>query len=118
MKKKILIIGIGTALTGVLAYMYFKYKSDAKLDTSITNGDKITANSLSDAQNKTSKATTPVSLEEARSISVKIADNNAKIRKYKKKSSKQAVEKDNANLTQKLFEMGYIALPDGNVQKI
>lgn len=57
-------------------------------------------------------------LAEAKSISAKIADNDAKIRKYKKKSSKEAVRKDNENKTAELLAMGFLALPNGEVQKI
>jgi hypothetical protein len=118
MKKKILIIGIGTALTGVLAYLYFKYKADAKLDTSIANGDKITAQSLSDAQNKTSVQTTPVNLDEARALSALIQHNIKERNSYKKQSSKDRMQKDIDSQIQKLFEMGYISLSNGDIQKV
>ena len=118
MKKKILIIGIGTALTGVLAYLYFKYKADAKLDNSITNGDKITAQSLSDAQNKTSAQTTPVNLEEARALSRLIQHNISERNSYKKQSSKDRMQGDIDADTKRLFEMGYVSLPNGDIQKI
>ena len=111
-------MGIGTVLTGILTYLYFKNKSDAKLDTSITNGDKVTATSLSDAQNKTSKQTTPINIEEARILSRTIQKNTTMKNSYKKQSSKENIQKVINSDVQKLFEMGFVSLPNGDVQKI
>lgn len=118
MKKKILILGITTVITGIGAYLYFRFKNNQKLDTSITNGDKITSTSLSDAQNKTSKQTTPVNIEDARALSRLIVENKRKQSGYKKGSSKAGIQKVIDADVQKLFEMGYVSLPSGDVQKI
>lgn len=118
MKKKILILGITTVITGIGAFLLFRFKKNQKLDTSITNGDKVTATSLSDAQNKTSKQTTPVNIEEARTLSRLIVENKRKQNGYKKTSSKAGIQKVIDADIQKLFEMGYASLPNGDVQKI
>jgi hypothetical protein len=58
MKKKYLLFGAGLVISGI-AYCFVKKKFFIKKDSelSVDNGDKITATSLSDAQDKTSVKT-------------------------------------------------------------
>lgn len=106
----LLIIGLG----------FFCYKKKIKkdeLDTSITNGDKITATSLSDAENKTSVQTTPVNLQEAKSLGLNIASMILDKSKITNRRQRTVIQKNIDIKTQKLFEMGYKVLPNGSIEK-
>jgi ribosomal protein L18 len=117
LKKRVVIIG--AVLSGIAICVYFKnkHKLKCKLDTSITNGDKITATSLSDAENKTSVQTTPVNIEEAKSLGFKIA---SLISEKSQLTNRWQINKKQDEIdvcVQKLFEMGYKALPNGSIEK-
>lgn len=103
----------------VLIYGCFlikKYNKNKKLDTSITNGDKITATSLSDAENKTSVQTTPVNEAEAKALGLEIESLRSDLDVTKQINKRQANNVIELKI-QKLFEMGYNLLPDGNIEK-
>jgi ribosomal protein L18 len=118
MKRKNFYLAGGLFIVVLGCFFYNKKRIKDKLDNSITNGDKITATSLSDAENKTSSQTSPVNIDQAKALGLKIASLIAEKNNITNRRQRTVKQNEIDIHVQKLFEMGYKTLPNGTIEKV